>query len=124
GQSRRSFHARAVGAARLKASPRQLVRALAACSLLTFWPGAAELRAQVLPSGMSTVAGQVATRTAAGTLTVTNSPNAIINWTSFSIGASNAVRFEQVNASSQVLNRVTGNDPSAILGGLTSNGRV
>ena len=111
-------------ARRQRPSPRQLVRALTACSLLTFWPGAAELRAQALPSGMNTVAGQVSARTAGNTLTVTNSPNAIINWNSFSIGASNAVRFEQANASSQVLNRVVGNDPSAILGSLSSNGRV
>jgi len=115
---------RAAGAARLQASPHRLVRALTACSLLTFWPGAADLRAQVLPSGMNIVAGQATARTAGGTLTVNNSPNAIINWNSFSIGANNAVRFEQANASSQVLNRVTGNDPSAILGGLSSNGRV
>ena len=105
-------------------SPNALVRALAACSLLTFWSGAAEVRAQVLPSGMTTVAGQVTARTVDGTLTVNNSPSAIINWNSFSIGARNAVRFEQANASSQVLNRVIGNDPSAILGGLSSNGRV
>lgn len=104
--------------------PNQLVRALAACSLLTLWPGAAELRAQVLPSGMNTVAGQVSARTVGGTLTVNNSPNAIINWNSFSIGAGNAVRFEQANATSQVLNRVVGNDPSSILGSLSSNGRV
>ena len=105
-------------------SPNALVRALAACSLLTFWSGAAEVRAQVLPSGMTTVAGQVTARTVDGTLTVNNSPSAIINWNSFSIGARNAVRFEQANASSQVLNRVIGNDSSAILGGLSSNGRV
>jgi filamentous hemagglutinin family protein len=86
--------------------------------------GAADLRAQVLPSGMNTVAGQVSARTVGGTLTVNNSPNAIINWNSFSIGAGNAVRFEQAGASSKVLNRVTGNDPSAILGSLSSNGRV
>ena len=32
------------------------------------------------------------------------------------LGAANAVRFEQASAASQVLNRVTGNDPSAIFG--------
>ena len=115
---------RAASAARLQPSPHGLVRALTACSLLTFWPGAADLRAQVLPTGMNTVAGQVTARTVGNTLTVNNSPNAIINWNTFSIGASNAVRFEQAGASSQVLNRVTGNDPSAILGSLSSNGRV
>ena len=101
-----------------------LVRSLAACSLLTLWPGAAELHAQVLPSGMNTIAGQASARTVGGTLTVNNSPNAIINWNSFSIGAGNAVRFEQASPSSQVLNRVIGNDPSSILGSLSSNGRV
>ena len=107
-----------------RTAPRRLVHALTACSLLSFWPGAADLRAQVLPSGMNPVAGQVTARTVGSTLTVNNSPNAIINWNTFSIGTGNAVRFEQANAASQVLNRVTGNDPSAILGSLSSNGRV
>jgi filamentous hemagglutinin family protein len=119
----RSLRRRAA-AASPRTSPRRLVHALTACSLLTFWPGAADLRAQVLPSGMNPVAGQVTARTVGGTLTVNNSPNSIINWNSFSIGAGNAVRFEQAAATSQVLNRVTGNDPSAILGSLSSNGRV
>ncbi len=100
------------------------MQALTACSLLTCWPGAADVRAQALPSGMTPIAGTVSSRTVGGTLTVNNSPNSIINWNTFSIGAGNAVRFEQANAASQVLNRVTGNDPSAILGSLSSNGRV
>jgi filamentous hemagglutinin family protein len=124
------FHAqrriarRAVGAARVQASPHQLMRALAACSLVTFWPGSADLRAQVLPTGMNIVNGQVSARTVGNTLRLSNSPNAIINWNSFSIGAGNAVRFDQAGPTSQVLNRVTGNDPSAILGSLSSNGQV
>ena len=56
--------------------------------------------------------------------TVTNSPNAIINWGSFSIGANEITRFVQQNSASAVLNRVTGQDPSSILGALQSNGRV
>ncbi|MGE5114922.1 MAG: YDG domain-containing protein [Betaproteobacteria bacterium] len=102
----------------------RLAHALAAGSLLTLWPGATTLQAQTLPSGMSTVAGQASARTVGNTLTITNSPGTILNWNSFSIGAQNAVRFEQSSASSQVLNRVTGTDPSSILGGLSSNGRV
>ncbi|HEX7384806.1 MAG TPA: filamentous hemagglutinin N-terminal domain-containing protein, partial [Burkholderiaceae bacterium] len=97
---------------------------MAAGSLLTVWPWATALQAQTLPSGMSTVAGQASAVTVGNTLTVTNAPGTILNWKSFSIGAQNAVRFEQSSASSQVLNRVTGTDPSAILGSLTSNGRV
>jgi len=57
-------------------------------------------------------------------LQVTNSPNAIINWGSFSINASEITRFIQQSAASSVLNRVIGQDPSAILGALQSNGRV
>ena len=58
------------------------------------------------------------------TLTVTNTPGAIINWQSFSIGQGETTRFQQQSASSAVLNRVRGQDPSVILGTLSSNGRV
>ncbi|HLF98665.1 MAG TPA: filamentous hemagglutinin N-terminal domain-containing protein [Methylococcaceae bacterium] len=59
-----------------------------------------------------------------GTLNVTNSNGAIVNWQSFSIGAQETTRFIQPSAASAVLNRVVGQDPSAILGQLLSNGRV
>jgi filamentous hemagglutinin family protein len=57
-------------------------------------------------------------------LQVTNSPSAIINWGSFSIGAGEITRFIQQSASSAVLNRIVGQNPSSILGALQSNGRV
>ena len=63
-------------------------------------------------------------RPGANALDVTTSPNAIIHWQGFSIGAGETTRFIQPSASSAVLNRVTGADPSAILGQLLSNGRV
>ncbi|MEY8875711.1 MAG: caspase family protein [Leptothrix sp. (in: b-proteobacteria)] len=105
---------------------RPLVRALAAAALLSVWPrlSAQTVPAQVLPSGMQVVNGQASATLSGTTLTVRNTPDTILNWASFSIGAQNAVRFEQNSAQSQVLNRVTGNDPSAILGSLSSNGRV
>lgn len=59
-----------------------------------------------------------------GQLHITNSPGAIINWQGFSIGANELTRFIQQNSGSAVLNRVTGNLPSDILGQLASNGRV
>ncbi|MDZ7750206.1 MAG: filamentous hemagglutinin N-terminal domain-containing protein [Gammaproteobacteria bacterium] len=59
-----------------------------------------------------------------GALTVTNSPGAIINWQGFSIARGELTRFLQQHADSAVLNRVTGSDPSRILGQLHSNGRV
>ncbi len=46
------------------------------------------------------------------------SRNAIINWGSFSVGAGNAVRFE--NGAGATLNRVTGLSPSQIDGSLSA----
>jgi filamentous hemagglutinin family protein len=77
-----------------------------------------------LPTGAAIVNGTAAIVTNGSRMTITNSPNAVINWKGFSIGAQNGVRFEQQNAASQVLNRVVGNDPSSILGSLSSNGGV
>jgi filamentous hemagglutinin family protein len=57
-------------------------------------------------------------------LQITNTPNAILNWQSFSIGANEITRFIQQSASSAVLNRVVTQNPSTILGALQSNGRV
>jgi filamentous hemagglutinin family protein len=76
------------------------------------------------PTGPAVVSGSASFNTVGKSLTVTNSPNAIINWQGFSIGAGEATRFQQQGASSAVLNRVVGQDPSAILGTLWSNGKV
>ena len=76
------------------------------------------------PTGMQVVAGQVSTVTSANSLLITNSPGAIINWQSFSILQGELTRFIQQSASSSVLNRITGQDPSKILGALQSNGKV
>ena len=76
------------------------------------------------PTGPAVVNGQAAFSQQGNTLAITNSPNAIINWQSFSIGATEATRFIQHSASSAVLNRVIGVDPSVILGTLQSNGKV
>ena len=77
-----------------------------------------------LPSGATVVNGTAGIATNGSRMTITNSQNAVLNWQAFSIGQQNSVRFEQPSASSQVLNRVVGNDPSNILGSLSSNGRV
>ncbi len=54
---------------------------------------------------------------------MTNSNGAIINWDKFSIKAGETTHFAQTAASSTVLNRVL-NDPTAIYGTLSSNGKV
>lgn len=76
------------------------------------------------PTGASVANGQVSIHQQGNLLQITNSPNAIINWQGFSIGANEITRFLQQSASSAVLNRVIGQNPSAILGALQSNGRV
>src|SRR5258705_2746487 len=76
------------------------------------------------PTGPVVVNGQASFARSGSVLSITNSPSAIINWQQFSIGASETTRFIQQSAASAVLNRVTGGDPSAILGALQSNGRV
>ncbi|MDO8812583.1 MAG: filamentous hemagglutinin N-terminal domain-containing protein, partial [Gallionella sp.] len=80
--------------------------------------------AQANPIGAAVVSGQASFATKGNTLTVTNTPNTIINWQGFSIGANEITRFAQQSASSAVLNRVIANNPSNILGSLQSNGRV
>ena len=76
------------------------------------------------PSLPQVVYGQVNFANQGKTLTVTNSPNAIINWQNFSIEQGETTRFIQQNANSSVLNRILGQDPSRIFGSLQSNGRV
>jgi filamentous hemagglutinin family protein len=64
-------------------------------------------------------------KTAPTTLTVKQtSSQAIIDWTTFSIGANETTVFQQPQASSVTLNRVTGNDASIIDGALKANGKI
>ncbi len=106
----------------MKASKKMMFRRKLVCaaviSCFTAMPAFAN------PTGATVVNGQVGFATQGNTLTITNSPNAIINWQQFSIGAGETTRFVQQNASSAVLNRVVGQDPSQLLGSLLSNGRV
>ncbi len=80
---------------------------------------------QANPSNPTVIHG-TATINGLGTNTVniTNSPNAIINWQQFGIDAGELTHFNQATEASAVLNRVTGVDPTQILGLLTSNGKV
>ena len=76
------------------------------------------------PTGPAVASGSASFATSGNTLTVTNTPGAIINWQAFSIRPDEVTRFIQSGAASAVLNRVTGPGQSAILGQLLSNGRV
>ena len=69
-------------------------------------------------------AGSITTPTATSMQVDQNTSQMIINWQSFSTGASESVNFSQPSSSSIVLNRVIGTDPSLLLGNLTANGQV
>ncbi|MFN8614263.1 MAG: filamentous hemagglutinin N-terminal domain-containing protein [Vulcanimicrobiota bacterium] len=53
-----------------------------------------------------------------------SSPSGIINWNSFNIDQNQLVQFLQPGASSALLNRVIGQDPSQIFGQIQANGRI
>ncbi len=75
---------------------------------------------EVLRDGQATVV-----RTSAARLDILQTSNrAVLDWQSFSIGTGGHVNFQQPSASSSILNRVVGIDPSVILGRLSANGMV
>ncbi|WP_454691439.1 two-partner secretion domain-containing protein [Achromobacter aloeverae] len=78
------------------------------------------------PTGGNVVAGSATINNQGnGTLNVNQSSGkAIINWKDFNIGAGETVNFRQPGSKSVTLNRVVGNDPSAIFGQLNANGTV
>ena len=76
------------------------------------------------PTGPVVMHGQAGISMQGNVLNVVNTPGTVIHWNGFSIAANEIARFQQQSASSAVLNRVIGQDPSAILGQLQSNGRV
>jgi len=72
-------------------------------------------QASLLQQGNSLI---ITTRNGAGT------NHSAINWLSFSVPGGSTTRFNQPNAQSLSINRVLGNNPSAIYGTLSSNGRL
>nr|WP_319564646.1 YDG domain-containing protein [uncultured Rhodoferax sp.] len=77
------------------------------------------------PTGGQVSAGSGSIAQSGHTTTIIQtSQNLAINWQGFDIAANEAVRFNQPNAASVALNRVTGQNPSQILGSLSANGQV
>ncbi len=95
---------------------------LAGGSLLTAHPVSAQ---SILPTQGVVTSGVASIHQSGADLSVNQTtPRAIVNWSSFSIGQSNAVTFNQPNAFSAILNRVTGTTTSTIAGQLNANGQV
>ena len=82
--------------------------------------------AQTLPTGGQVAAGvaRISNPNASSLLVTQGSQNAVLNWQSFSIGATNSVVFQQPSSSAVALNRVLGNNASEIFGSLTANGQI
>ena len=78
------------------------------------------------PQGGTVVAGQATITQPTPISQVINQTTnkAIIDWKSFSIASGEKVRFNQPSTTSVTLNRVTGYDPSYILGEMSSNGKI
>ena len=76
------------------------------------------------PAGFVT-SGTASATQSGNTLTVKQSSNqAILNWSSFNIGAGGTVTFQQPAATSIALNKIYQNSPSSIFGELTANGQI
>ncbi|MFY9476240.1 MAG: filamentous hemagglutinin N-terminal domain-containing protein [Aquabacterium sp.] len=125
--SRQVLRRAAIRARRLQRSLRRKGHGilLTKLALVVGWTMAGQV-ALANPTGGQVVAGSATIVDAgAGTLNVLQqSDRGIINWRSFSIGAGETVNFIQPSAGSVTLNRVLGNDPSAIFGRLNANGTV
>jgi filamentous hemagglutinin family protein len=85
---------------------------------------------QTLPAGGVASHGQAAFSSPSPqqlVVTTQNGPgsgHSAINWQSFSISAGSSARITQPDAASLSINRVVTNNPSAIFGSLSSNGRL
>lgn len=103
-----------------------IVRAAAAFITIAGAPlGIHAMDTTTLPGGAQVVSGNVQLSQQGAKLTVRqDSQRAIVNWTNFDIGSQASVRFEQPDSSAIALNRVLGDSPSQVLGGLSANGRL
>ena len=76
------------------------------------------------PQGAEVVRGQASVQQDGSNTTIHAGRDAIIEYQQFNVAADESVRFVQPDASSRVLNRVTGGDASRIAGQLQANGIV
>ena len=82
-----------------------------------------------LPSGAVVASGQVSitsssTANSANMQIIQTTPQAIINWNTFNVGANAKVNIQEPSAQSAILNRVGDANPTKIYGQITSNGQV
>jgi len=108
-------------------APKLMARRLLCATLLCLMaaPVWADPAANALPTGGQITAGAGTISTSGNAMTVQqNTQQLIANWQSFDIGANASVTFQQPSSSSIALNRITGQNPSQIMGQLNANGQV
>lgn len=77
------------------------------------------------PTGGSVVAGSSTITYGTGSMTVNQtSDRSVIDWNTYNIGQDASATYNMPTSTSLSVNRVTGQDPSQILGTLKSNGRI
>ena len=111
-----------------KASPGRIpTHHLAAAALMTgtLLPLAATV-AFALPEGGTIAAGSatVSAPTATSMRIEQATDRLIMDWTRFNIAANESVHFQQPSAAAIALNRVSGQEPSAIFGSLSATGQI
>ncbi len=85
----------------------------------------AEQDANTLPTNGVVTSGSATISQTSNTMNVNQSSDkAVINWSTFNIGKSATVNFNQPNSSSSTLNRVNSASASMIEGALNANGKV
>ncbi|MEE8187739.1 MAG: filamentous hemagglutinin N-terminal domain-containing protein, partial [Kiloniellales bacterium] len=100
---------------------RSLPAAVLAVGLALSAPPAANAN----PSGATVKAGSVTLTEDGNRLDIhQGTDKAIVDWRRFSIDSGEITQFHQPSSSSITLNRVTGPDPSSILGTLSANGQI
>jgi filamentous hemagglutinin family protein len=102
-------------------------KTMASVSLLTLLTlsGVSQAPVYALPDGGVSVAGGVTFSQTGNTLDVNATGNrSIANYNSFNVANGETVNFNLPNASSAILNRVIGGNPSQIFGAINSNGQV
>jgi filamentous hemagglutinin len=89
-------------------------------------PGACAAPNPAFAANPAFVSAGKATATQSGnTLTINQQTSqAILNWSSFNVGAGGNVQFVQPSASSIALNRIYQQNPSSIFGTITANGQI
>jgi trimeric autotransporter adhesin len=91
---------------------------LALPGVLSQWPAAANPSHPVVKQGSATIS------TTGSQLTIKTTGNAVINWSSFNIGAGQSTVFIEPTATSVVWNHITDPNPTQILGQLDANGYI